>query len=75
MYKRERDRQITDLIKEDFDELAPTTEEITMVENELRNDPEKAVAELCLTNGSRTTVNMLYISSAVGAIRKRKHGD
>jgi hypothetical protein len=63
------------LIKEQFNELAPTMEEIDLVEKELQSDPQSAVAELCLTDTPRTLVNMLYMSSAVRALRKRKYDD
>jgi hypothetical protein len=67
---QERENQIADLIKEYYDEVAPTKEEITAVEEELRKNPQTAVAELCIT-GITTSVNQLYMSSAVAALRKR----
>ena len=72
---QQRNNQIADLIKEYFDEVAPTMDEITTVEEELRNDPQMAVAELCFTTTPTTSVNMLYMSSAVVALRRRKYGD
>jgi hypothetical protein len=71
----ERASQIADLIKEYFYEVAPTTDEIAKVEEELRNDPQMAIAELCVTTTPATSVNMLYMSSAVAALRKRKYND
>jgi hypothetical protein len=75
MSNRELQNQISDLIKKYFDEVSPTTDEMTAVEEDLRNDPEQAVAYLCYMNTPTTSLNMLYMSSAVNAERRRKHND
>jgi len=59
------EQQINDLIQEQFDELAPTDEEISTAEKELWNKPGLAQEWLCLTNTQRTAVNMLYMCIAV----------
>ena len=64
-----RERQIWELIKEHFDELAATDEEIAMAEKELWSKPGLAQEWLCLTNTKKTAVNTLYMCIAIGNLR------
>jgi hypothetical protein len=67
--RAKREQQIWTLVQQQFDEVAPTDEEIATVEKEVWNNPGLAQEWLCLTNTKRTAVNMLYVCIAVGNLR------
>lgn len=70
--RAKREEQIRTLIQEQFDDIAPTDEEIMAVEAEALKDHRLAMEWLTLTNKAKSSVNTLYMSIQVLNLRSHR---
>jgi hypothetical protein len=69
--RAQRGQQIGTLIQEQFEDIAPTEEEIATIEAEALNDPMTVMEWVLLTNRDKGAVNMLYMSIQALNLRLR----